>query len=119
MNFADLYILNVGHGSCAVIDHTPSGRLTMIDINNAKALPEVVEPLRQATGPGSAISGTSRQKFPTRITLPHIRAYSAWESPINRPADELKLSANRPLSHKSFPDRHRGSHPGGRRFESA
>jgi competence protein ComEC len=40
MNFADLYILNVGHGSCAVIDHTPSGRLTMIDINNSKALPE-------------------------------------------------------------------------------
>jgi competence protein ComEC len=40
MSYADLYILNVGHGSCAVIDHSPSGRLTMIDINNSKALPE-------------------------------------------------------------------------------
>jgi hypothetical protein len=25
--------------------------------------------------PAFAISGTSRQKFPTRITSPHIRAY--------------------------------------------
>lgn len=40
MNHADLFVLNVGHGSCAIVDHTPSGRLSMIDINNSKALSE-------------------------------------------------------------------------------
>lgn len=40
LNSADLYILNVGNGSCAIIDHTPSGRVSMIDVNNAKELPE-------------------------------------------------------------------------------
>ena len=29
----DIFILNVGAGSCAVISH-PSGRRTMVDINN-------------------------------------------------------------------------------------
>jgi beta-lactamase superfamily II metal-dependent hydrolase len=34
-----VYFLNVGHGDCTIIEH-PSGRLTMIDINNTKTLPE-------------------------------------------------------------------------------
>jgi len=33
--------------------------------------------------PASAISGTSRQKFPTRITSPHIRAYLARDLPLD------------------------------------
>src|SRR4051812_42735751 len=33
------HFLNVGHGDCTIIEHA-SGRLTMIDINNSKSLPE-------------------------------------------------------------------------------
>src|SRR5262249_1637194 len=30
-----IHFLNVGHGDCTIIEH-PSGRLTMIDINNSQ-----------------------------------------------------------------------------------
>ncbi|GGM99382.1 hypothetical protein GCM10009721_28040 [Terrabacter tumescens] len=39
MESTTIHFLNVGHGDCTIIEH-PSGRLTMIDINNSKALPE-------------------------------------------------------------------------------
>lgn len=39
MDSTKIHFLNVGHGDCTIIEH-PSGRLTMIDINNSKALPE-------------------------------------------------------------------------------
>jgi hypothetical protein len=42
--------------------------------------------------PASAISGTSRQKFPTPITSPHIRAYSAQESLFDGPIDWAETS---------------------------
>jgi len=38
MAHLDLHFLNVGHGDCTFID-PPSGRLTMIDVNNSKSLP--------------------------------------------------------------------------------
>lgn len=34
-----IHFLTVGHGDCTFVEH-PSGRLTMIDINNSKSLPE-------------------------------------------------------------------------------
>lgn len=34
-----LHFLNVGHGDCTIIEHH-SGRISMIDINNSKSLPE-------------------------------------------------------------------------------
>ncbi|MFA6962931.1 MAG: hypothetical protein WC205_19415 [Opitutaceae bacterium] len=34
-----IHILNVGHGSCAIIEH-PSGRVTMLDINNGTEINE-------------------------------------------------------------------------------
>lgn len=30
------HFLNVGHGDCTIIEHYPSGRLTMIDLNNSQ-----------------------------------------------------------------------------------
>lgn len=33
------HLLNVGHGDCTFVEH-PSGRLSMIDINNSKSIPE-------------------------------------------------------------------------------
>jgi competence protein ComEC len=39
MDSTKIHFLNVGHGDCTIIEH-PSGRLTMIDINNSKTLPE-------------------------------------------------------------------------------
>jgi hypothetical protein len=39
MNIKKIHILNVGHGSCTLIEH-PSGRLTMIDINNGTEIDE-------------------------------------------------------------------------------
>jgi competence protein ComEC len=30
-----VHFLNVGHGECTIIEH-PSGRLTMVDINNSQ-----------------------------------------------------------------------------------
>ncbi len=35
----NIHCLNVGHGDCTLIEH-PSGRITMIDINNSKSLPD-------------------------------------------------------------------------------
>lgn len=32
-----IHFLNVGHGDCTIVEH-PSGRITMIDINNSKSL---------------------------------------------------------------------------------
>lgn len=37
-----IHFLNVGHGDCTIIEHA-SGRVTMIDINNSKELPETDE----------------------------------------------------------------------------
>jgi hypothetical protein len=37
VQYTDIFILNVGRGSCAVIAH-PSGRRSMIDINNGREL---------------------------------------------------------------------------------
>lgn len=34
-----IHFLNVGHGDCTIIEH-PSGRITMVDINNSKSLPD-------------------------------------------------------------------------------
>ncbi len=39
MDSTKIHYLNVGHGDCTLIEH-PSGRITMIDINNSKSLPE-------------------------------------------------------------------------------
>lgn len=39
MDSTKIHFLNVGHGDCTIIEH-PSGRLTMIDINNSQSLPE-------------------------------------------------------------------------------
>lgn len=36
-DYIDIFVLNVGAGSCAVIDH-PSGRRSMVDINNGGTL---------------------------------------------------------------------------------
>lgn len=45
-----LHFLNVGHGDCTFVEH-PSGRLTMIDINNSKSLPsDDVDALAEAKG---------------------------------------------------------------------
>lgn len=35
----NIHFLNVGHGDCTIIEH-PSGRISMIDINNSQSLPE-------------------------------------------------------------------------------
>lgn len=39
MDSTKIHFLNVGHGDCTIIEHA-SGRLTMIDINNSKTLPD-------------------------------------------------------------------------------
>lgn len=39
MDSTKIHFLNVGHGDCTIIEH-PSGRLTMIDINNSATLPQ-------------------------------------------------------------------------------
>lgn len=39
MESTKIHFLNVGHGDCTIIEH-PSGRLTMIDVNNSNTLPE-------------------------------------------------------------------------------
>lgn len=39
MDSTKIHFLNVGHGDCTIIEHA-SGRLTMIDVNNSKTLPE-------------------------------------------------------------------------------
>lgn len=46
----EIHFLNVGHGDCTYVEHD-SGRLTMIDINNSKTLPEADEQaLAEASG---------------------------------------------------------------------
>src|SRR5258707_14853972 len=41
-----VHFLNVGHGDCTIIEH-PSGRLTMIDVNNSQDYdPESLEELK-------------------------------------------------------------------------
>jgi beta-lactamase superfamily II metal-dependent hydrolase len=47
MQSTKIHFLNVGHGDCTIIEH-PSGRLTMIDINNSHSLPEDDEVLLAA-----------------------------------------------------------------------
>lgn len=46
----EIHFLNVGHGDCTLIEHE-SERLTMIDINNSKSLPDLdEEALAEAKG---------------------------------------------------------------------
>lgn len=39
MDYVEIHFLNVGHGDCTFIDHA-SRRVTMLDVNNSKSLPE-------------------------------------------------------------------------------
>src|SRR5713226_8372778 len=46
-SYTDVHVLNVGRGSCTVI-HSPSGRATMIDINDGgKLRPEEYEAIKK------------------------------------------------------------------------
>src|SRR5438552_3460135 len=54
-----IHFLNVGHGDCTIIEH-PSGRLSMIDINNSQeydssTLSEIVAERRQQRALASAL----------------------------------------------------------------
>lgn len=51
----DIYILNVGAGSCVVVDH-PSGRRSMIDINNGRELRQLERQVLLAEGRTSALA---------------------------------------------------------------
>ena len=66
-----VHFLNVGHGDCTFIEH-PSGRITMIDINNSKSLPDSdVDALAEA-------GGMSVGAFRSRLFAP--RGYASWEA---------------------------------------
>ena len=59
----EIHFVNVGHGDCTIIKH-PSGRITVIDINNSKALPEEVEAdLRAHHGVGQIEWIAKREKL--------------------------------------------------------
>ncbi len=65
-----IHFLNVGHGDCTLIEH-PSGRITMIDINNSKSLPESdVDALAD-------FRGLSREAFASRASAP--AGFESWE----------------------------------------
>jgi len=51
----DIYILNVGAGSCVVVDH-PSGRRSMIDINNGRELRAMERAVLLAEGRTAALA---------------------------------------------------------------
>jgi hypothetical protein len=56
----DVFILNVGRGSCAVIAH-PGGRKTMIDINNGRELRPIEREALLAEGlTGSAVGSPAK-----------------------------------------------------------
>lgn len=54
MKYTDIFLLNVGRGSCAVIAH-PSGRTSMIDINNGRQLRPMERDLLLAEGATSQL----------------------------------------------------------------
>ena len=59
-----IHFLNVGHGDCAIISH-PSGRLTMIDINNSQdyddeSFQELLKEERQKADVYSGLAAISR-----------------------------------------------------------
>jgi competence protein ComEC len=58
--FTDIWILNVGKGSCAVIDH-PSGRRTMVDINNGQSLADEERSLVLAESAGALKLASTQQ----------------------------------------------------------
>jgi competence protein ComEC len=66
----DIFILNVGAGSCAVISH-PSGRRTMVDINNGGQIRSYeYEGLREANT-GYGLSATIRKSaYETKLVDP-------------------------------------------------
>jgi beta-lactamase superfamily II metal-dependent hydrolase len=53
-----VHFLNVGHGDCTIIDHA-GGRISMIDINNSKSLPEDDE-IALAISKGVSLSSFKR-----------------------------------------------------------
>lgn len=65
-----IHFLNVGHGDCTLIEH-PSGRITMIDINNSKSLPE-----SDVDALADSISLT-KSAFRSGLTAPS--GYRSWE----------------------------------------
>lgn len=75
-----IHFLNVGHGDCTIIEH-PTGRLTMIDINNSKSLPE--EDKRAL----AAHQGLSVWEFETKRLIEGRSWAEYYESLLVDPAD--------------------------------
>jgi competence protein ComEC len=69
VNKTDVFILNVGAGSCAVIDH-PSGRRTMVDINN-----------------GGKLRSYEREAFGSASNLAALAEAALYEAKLVNPID--------------------------------
>jgi hypothetical protein len=93
----EFHFLNVGHGDCTIIRH-PSGRLTMVDINNGQLLDADTLAEEAATVPYAHLGAPSTQQgkravsqasLLTRRTRYSARrrqvACSAWVRHCRRP----------------------------------
>lgn len=81
MESTTVHFLNVGHGDCTIIEH-PSGRLTMIDINNSKSLPYEDEVALAEE------KGLSLSQFTTRGSIAKVWSWEDYyESLLVDPAD--------------------------------
>lgn len=85
-----IHFLNVGHGDCTIIEH-PSGRITMIDINNLKSL---TESDKQAL---ASLLGITYEEFVRKGSFNELRNMSWEEYYKNKLTDPLEyFKANFP-----------------------
>jgi competence protein ComEC len=84
------HFLNVGHGDCTIIEH-PSGRLTMIDINNSQEFdPQTfAEELAEERQKLIAQSALARPFALSPTVYPPIGALSGYAEVIARAKKEL------------------------------
>jgi competence protein ComEC len=87
-----VHFLNVGHGDCTIIEH-PSGRLTMIDINNSQdydpgSFQELVEEEKRKRSAAAGLAGVLNAVAPNPFN-----ALAAATSPSN-PFNALARATN-------------------------
>jgi competence protein ComEC len=80
-----VHFLNVGHGDCTIIEH-PSGRITMLDICNAKSLDD---DSRKELAQGYGITGPSYQ---TKLAAARLAGLSFRETFLAEKGYDVELT---------------------------
>jgi competence protein ComEC len=101
VQYTDIFILNVGRGSCAVIAH-PSGRRSMIDINNGRELRPMEREVLLSEGAVDRLAALEASLVNPMEWYPQHFAGDVWRFILTHPDDDHMSGLRCILRRESF-----------------